>query len=226
MVYRPILSCRLLLVGKLSAAFMAAIIILIVLRESGKNPTSIAAASGTHNQGTASQESVNLIGQKLVSNSKLAQIPYSIKFKILESPGFTNPFVFPNGQVFITRGLLDRLDQEGELAAVLSHELGHVWMGNQVGSIVPLKNKIGNTREDELKILQVSRESELKADFLGMCFLAKSGYDPLDMVKMVKVLKEARVGQEWVPEAQSTHPDLDNRIQRIQENMSKLDSCP
>src|SRR4051812_44520011 len=68
------------------------------------------------------------VGRRLVQNSDASKSPYvgNYHFLLLDDPKTINAFALPGGQVFITRGLLDKLDDEAELAGVLGHEIGHV----------------------------------------------------------------------------------------------------
>jgi predicted Zn-dependent protease len=64
------------------------------------------------------------------------------------------------------------------------------------------------------------RDDELESDDLGVLFMIRSGYDPNEMIKVMEILKAA-AGPNRVPEFQSTHPDPDNRIQRIKEAIER-----
>jgi predicted Zn-dependent protease len=73
--------------------------------------------------------------------------------------------------------------------------------------------------------LKYSRDDELEADFLGVCFIGSAGYDPRELIGVMQVLEAASQGQS-PPEFFSTHPDPGNRIERIQEAIQNLDRCP
>src|SRR5262249_30037519 len=68
------------------------------------------------------------VGQRIVDRSDARKSPYAdnFHFYLLNDPETVNAFALPGGQVFITRGLFDKLDDEAELAGVLGHEIGHV----------------------------------------------------------------------------------------------------
>ena len=72
------------------------------------------------------QQRVSQIGERLVSRTAAAQSPYQFEFHLLDDPETINAFALPGGQVFITEGLLKRLETDGQLAGVLGHEIGHV----------------------------------------------------------------------------------------------------
>src|SRR5215207_2075331 len=71
-------------------------------------------------------QTVKRIGQYLVARSVAKNSPYQYDFHLLRDPKTVNAFALPGGQIFITRGLYDRLSDEGELGGVLGHEIGHV----------------------------------------------------------------------------------------------------
>ena len=73
--------------------------------------------------------------------------------------------------------------------------------------------------------MKYSRADETEADWLGVCFMNDSGYDPQDMVKVMQILDSLSQGQS-PPEFLSTHPDPGNRILQIQEDIQNMDQCP
>ncbi|HEY4693656.1 MAG TPA: M48 family metalloprotease, partial [Bellilinea sp.] len=77
----------------------------------------------------------------------------------------------------------------------------------------------------QLISMKYSREDEIDADWLGVCFMNDSGYDPQDMVKVMQLLDSLSQG-ERPPEFFSTHPDPGNRVLQIQEAIQNLDQCP
>ncbi|MBT8180424.1 MAG: M48 family metalloprotease, partial [Eudoraea sp.] len=125
---------------------------------------------------------------------------------------------------------------EAQLAGVLGHEIGHVigrhsaeriaesnfWktvsMGASVGA--DAGSLVGSIGQNTL--LTNGREDELESDDLGVLFMMQSDYEPEEMIGVMKVLK-ASAGPNRVPEFQSTHPDPDNRIEKIQESIEKYE---
>lgn len=69
---------------------------------------------------------VNRVGRRIIERSDAGQTPYHFDFHLLNNEQVVNAFALPGGQVFMTTGLLDKLSSEGEVAAVLGHEIGHV----------------------------------------------------------------------------------------------------
>lgn len=180
------------------------------------------------------QAYVDQVGHKLVQNSIARETPYKYDFHLLADDQTINAFALPGGQCFITYALFKQLNEE-QLAGVLGHEIGHVigrhsaeriassefWrtatMGATVGAgdIGGVVGGIGQTT-----LLKNGRGDELESDELGVLFMIQSGYDPNEMIEVMKILKAA-AGPNRVPEFQSTHPDPENRIEKIREAIAK-----
>ncbi len=179
------------------------------------------------------QAYVDAVGNKLVKNSIARETPYEYEFHLLADESTINAFALPGGQIFITYALFSKLN-EAQLAGVLGHEIGHVigrhsaeriaessyWqtisMGAQVGA--DAGNIVGAIGQNTL--LKNGRGDELESDDLGVLFMIRSGYQPEQMIEVMKILKTA-AGPNRIPEFQSTHPDPDNRIARIRESIQK-----
>ena len=183
------------------------------------------------------QALVDNVGNKLVNNSAAQETPYKYEFHLLADPNTINAFALPGGQIFITYALFSQLQNEDQLAGVLGHEIGHVlgrhsaeriaeseyWQGlTTAGSVGAdmggLVNGIGQN-----KLLTNGRDDELESDELGVLFMLKAGYNPEEMIGVMEILKNA-AGPNRVPEFQSTHPDPDNRIEKIREAIEKYKS--
>ena len=193
------------------------------------------------------QSYVNEIGQKLAKKSHRPQLNY--RFTVVDSPQI-NAFALPGGYVYITRGIIAYLNSEAELAAVLGHEIGHVTARHgvqqytaataaNVGTVVLgvlLSRYVGSAGrqlgQSALGIMGnallsgYGREHELEADRLGAEYLARSGYDPQAMIKVIGVLKNqelfdidvaAQEGRE--PRRYhgifASHPDNDTRLHEV-----------
>ncbi|WP_062062506.1 M48 family metalloprotease [Aquimarina longa] len=176
------------------------------------------------------QSYIDMIGNKLVKSSMAKQTPYKYEFHLLADPNTINAFALPGGQIFITYALLSKLQNEDQVAGVLGHEIGHVlgrhsaeriaehefWktistgasVGADAGGIV---NGIGKNI-----LLGNGRNDELESDKLGILFMINSGYNPEEMIGVMKILKAA-AGPNRTPEFQSSHPDPENRIEKIKE---------
>jgi predicted Zn-dependent protease len=185
------------------------------------------------------QATVEGIGRRLVRSLNLSEPAYPFDFHALADPQTINAFALPGGQVFITAGLLHKLQTEGQLAGVLGHEIGHVVGRHGAEQIAKSQLTQGLTGAavlatydpnnpssrgsaavaaliGQLVTMRFSRDHELEADRLGVRFLKQAGYDPRAMIKVMEVLEESSRGRS-PPEFFSTHPNPEHRIERIKE---------
>lgn len=191
----------------------------------------------------ALQQYVNEIGARLAKASHRPELQY--RFLVVDSPE-VNAFALPGGYIYITRGILAYFNSEAELAGVLGHELGHVTARHSVQQIsaataanvgvnilqifVPqARGALGGNVINILGGALLSgygREHELEADRLGAEYLARTGYDPQAMVKVVGTLKNQELFDAEVAKAEgrqprayhglfATHPDNDTRLQQV-----------
>ena len=206
---------------------------------------------GTYND-QALQDYVSGIGQRLAKSSHRPGLQY--QFTVVDSPEI-NAFALPGGYIYITRGILAYLNSEAELAAVLGHEIGHVTARHSVQQmsaataanvgasvlqiLVPqVRNSAGDLLINTLGGALLSgygREHELEADRLGAEYLARTGYDPQAMIKVVGVLKNQELFDNEVAKAEgreprryhglfATHPDNDTRLQEVVREATKFSS--
>lgn len=176
------------------------------------------------------------VGQKLVNNSIARETGYQYDFHLLADQSTINAFALPGGQIFITYALFSKLENEDQLAGVIGHEIGHVVgrhsadrMSKQ-GLTEGLLNGVAvaidpNTAQGAAAIANIinmkyGREDELESDDLGVRFMINAGYNPEEMIGVMEILKTA-AGDDRVPEFQSTHPDPENRIEKIKEAIKK-----
>src|SRR5215212_9832827 len=193
------------------------------------------------------QAIVDQVGNQVVASSPASQTPYEYDFHLLADSETINAFALPGGQIFITRALFDKLQTEGELAGVLGHEVGHVVARHSAEQIAKAQLTEGLTGAavlaaydpnnpasagsaqvaaliGQLINLKFGRDDELEADYLGVCFMNNTGYDPNEMIDVMKILEASQTGNQ-PPEFLSTHPDPGNRIQRIQEDIQNINTC-
>lgn len=183
------------------------------------------------------QNYIKSLGHKIVNNSDAAKTPYQYDFHVLADPNTVNAFALPGGQIFITVGLLKRLSKEDQVAGVLGHEIGHVVARHSAEQMAKQKltqglvgaaavaggdytsaqyaQMIGN-----MVNLKYGRSDELEADELGVRFMLQSGYNPENLIDVMKILEQASGGRSQ-PEFTSTHPSPKNRIEKIKEAIEK-----
>ena len=181
---------------------------------------------------------VQQIGEKIVSQSTASRTPYKYGFYVLADRKTVNAFALPGGQIFITDALLGLLNTEHEIAAVLGHEVGHVLARHSAEHIAKqqltqtLINAviIGSGSYDAAHLAHLAgslinmkhgRDDEIESDTLGLRLMREAGYDPRAMITVMQVLEKASGGSR-TPEFASTHPSPANRIQRIREQLEKV----
>src|SRR5450755_1060927 len=183
-------------------------------------------------------EYVNRIGQNLVRNSD-AQVPFTIK--VIDSDE-VNAFALPGGFFYVNSGLILAADEEAELAGVMAHEIAHVaachaarenTRGNlmQMASIplIFVGGAIGYAGYEAaglalpLTFLHFSRGFEAEADYLGLQYMYKSGYDPQAFISFFeKVQAQEKKKPGSLAKAFSTHPQTPDRIAKSQEEIATI----
>ena len=154
---------------------------------------------------------VREVGNKAAAVSHRPDLDYT--FNIIDSPEI-NAFALPGGYVYVNRGLLTFMNSEAELAAVLSHEIGHITarhavqqqargriaqtaatVGGFVTAVATGSGYVGSQISEVASIWAQTglsgfgRENELEADSLAAEYLVKAGYDPAAMIDVITVLK-------------------------------------
>lgn len=182
------------------------------------------------------QAFVDQVGRRLVNNSIAKETNYKYDFHLLADAQTINAFALPGGQIFITYALFSKLENEDQLAGILGHEIGHVvgrhsaermaqqglTQGILSGVAVGIDPSTAQGAAAVAQMINMSygRDDELQSDDLGIRFMIKAGYDPEAMIGVMKILREA-AGPNRVPERMSTHPDPENRIEKIKESIEK-----
>ncbi|HZN56340.1 MAG TPA: M48 family metallopeptidase [Candidatus Polarisedimenticolaceae bacterium] len=187
-------------------------------------------------------QKVAQVGAKVVEGSAAKRSPYPYEFHLLRDPETLNAFALPGGQVFITYGLLAKLDDEAQLAGVLGHEVGHVvnrhgaehMATGQLGQMITMAAGVAGSDDEgggrraamiaamvnQMVQLKYSRSDELEADRVGMDYMTEAGYDPAAMLGVMRILGEASQGGR-PPEMLSTHPYPEQRIEEIQRYLAE-----
>lgn len=176
---------------------------------------------------------VQKIGQLLVRSSEAGKSPWKFNFHLLADNKTVNAFALPGGQIFITLGLLDKLQTEAQLAGVLGHEIGHVierhsaqqMAKNQLGQSLIVAVAAGSAQErnsmmlasvvNQMIQLRYGRNDESQADIWGIKLMEKAGFDPRAMVQVMEVLKAASGSRGGGVELFQSHPNPDLRIEQI-----------
>lgn len=199
----------------------------------------MAAQFGGLSSDRQAQGLVDRVGRQIVGKTAAGDTPYRFEFHLLADPDTINAFALPGGPVFITVGLLNRLETEGQLAGVLAHEIGHVVARHSAEHIAKARLTEGLTGAaviaaydpnnpssrasaqvavmiGQLVNLKFGRDDELESDRLGVRFMAEAGYDPRSMLRVMEILSQAGEGNR-PPEFFSTHPNPERRLERIQQ---------
>ena len=187
----------------------------------------MAAEFGGEYQDPKVQTSIKQIGMKLVKGAGLMESPYRFDFHVLADPETVNAFALPGGQIFITVGLLKRLESEDQIAGVLGHEIGHVvnrhsaehmakqsmWQGIVQGvamgsdmSGAQIASVVAN-----MVNLKYGRNDELESDKYGLRYMNNTGYKPEQMIRVMEILEEASGGKHGQSDFNSSHPSPENR---------------
>lgn len=186
---------------------------------------------------------VRTVGQRVVTAAGLNNRTWDYAVLIDEAP---NAFVLPGGHVGVTVGLLDMVDNDDQLAAVIGHEAGHVVAqhaaerysqtmttklllgvaGAAAGSSTDLGRGLGSYGGDATKylfLLPFSRKHELEADRLGVDYMQRAGYRPGEAVTLwrkMQALSQVDGGGSGPLEIASTHPSDASRIAALQAYIS------
>ena len=183
-------------------------------------------------------EYVNRVGQNLVRNSD-AKVPFTIKVLNTDE---VNAFALPGGFFFVNSGLVLKAGNEAELAGVMAHEIAHVAARHGTkqatrGQIINLASiplifvgglpgyaiQQGAGLALPLGFLSFSRAFEREADYLGLQYMYKAGYDPtsfVDFFEKIQSLEKKKPGT--LSKVFSTHPLTDDRIKSAQAEIQKI----
>jgi predicted Zn-dependent protease len=177
------------------------------------------------------QNYVTSVGQKIAVVSHQPGLKFHYVAVNDES---VNAMALPGGYVFITRGILEQLASEAQLAGVLAHETAHVTarhaaaaVSSQMGIDLALSAAGQNASSGVTQIarmgsgligLHYSREQETQADMIGLEYMVKAGYNPYAMIETIEMLQ--RQNEVRPIEFFSSHPDPANRKTSILEHMN------
>ena len=182
------------------------------------------------------QQYVNRVGLWVALQGSRPELPW--RFAVLDNPN-VNAFATPGGYVFITRGLLERLNSEAELAGALAHEIAHVerkhhlkavkkearmkLLGRGVGHVAK-KNTDAEEMERLSKVAGVAKglyargldkADEFEADREGVKLLARAGYDPYGLAQVLQTLDSVNADSTQFALLFKTHPKPSDRLAEL-----------
>lgn len=183
------------------------------------------------------QALVENIGKRIVSNAE-RKLPYS--FTLLNTD-MVNAFAAPGGYIFVTKGLLEYVENEDELACVLGHELAHITLRHSMKALEKqygyeiVFNIVSALSERDLSLIKqytdtitglillgYGRDNEFDADFHGIRYAKLAGYNPNSMISFFGKLRKMEGKKLSKLETLfSSHPPTDERIKRVQDAISK-----
>jgi len=183
----------------------------------------------------ALQDYINSVGQRIARVSHIRSIEYH--FTALNHKS-VNAFALPGGYIFITRGLLERLETEAQLAAILAHEVAHVvardtsnTISRELGMNLALIGGLASSKAPaevakavivtkQLISLRYSREDEREADIGGLRYMVRAGYNPYGIVEAMEMLES--LAEDEPAEFLSTHPSPVNRTIYLRRKINRL----
>jgi predicted Zn-dependent protease len=182
------------------------------------------------------QKRLEDIGKKIVEVCDRKDINYS--FKVLDEDE-VNAVSLPGGFVYVNKGLVEKVANDGELASVLAHEVGHIVARHSVkklqgaygytlfrilASQAPGGGQVGAAADAAFTelILGYSREDELLADKLGARYTKLAGYDPHSMINFLKKLQQVNQRRPLAPKSYfKTHPYVPDRIRIVKQELGE-----
>jgi predicted Zn-dependent protease len=186
------------------------------------------------------QRYVNQLGRWITLQSGRPGLPWT--FGVLDDPGF-NAFAAPGGFIFITKGLVDRVD-EAELAGILAHEITHVTERHHLealrskaraglatqflGSQIRTSNAVGSLVSQQMLALGknlyssgLDQGDEFEADRQGVALSARSGFDPYGLPGVLQQLRSQAPDNPLFALSLSTHPPAQQRLELLEQAMGR-----
>jgi len=177
------------------------------------------------------------LGQLILAHSDKA--PFDFRFSVVRSSA-VNAFATPGGYVYVNQGLITLVENEGELAGVLAHEIAHI-NGRHISEILDKSQKVGLSALAAMLAgaflggggdltaavsafamatattlsLKYSREHEEAADRMGISYLVAAGYGGSNMLGFLKIMKQYEFYSNTIPSYFLTHPGTDERTRYI-----------
>jgi len=188
-------------------------------------------------QNEAANDYITRLGGRILAHSD--KVPFDFKFSIVRSTAI-NAFATPGGYVYVNQGLINLVENEGQLAGVLAHEIAHV-NGRHIAELVDKSQKLnisslaailagaflGGSSDATAAVaaftmatvttlsLKYSREQEEAADRAGISYLTAAGYSGQGMLEFLKIMKRYEYYSNSIPSYFLTHPGTDERSRYI-----------
>lgn len=184
---------------------------------------------------------VSDVGENIVRHNNPWNADFT--FSVIDNSRMINAFALPGGNIYITRGMLDRLDNEAELAVVLGHEVAHVskrhyarnmgrqmlisWVKKFLGGTDTAIQEAGLFLTSNLAFLRMRQEDELEADYQGTLYIYELNYDPAAAVTLTKkLLGFEQKMPDFIKVMALTHPPSRERVEamvRLKESLPAKD---
>lgn len=175
---------------------------------------------------------LNRVGHRLIQHTERANLPW--RFGVLDTDSI-NAFAAPGGTIFVTLGLIKKLDSEAELACVLSHEIAHVLRRHHLqaikknarfkltGNLIGMAAETSNTAAmdkvlggvKELYSRGLDKEDEFEADHMAMVIAARAGYDPYSLMTVLHKLDTLNPDASTLALWFKTHPPPIKRLETL-----------
>ncbi|MBI2772587.1 MAG: M48 family metalloprotease [Burkholderiales bacterium] len=190
----------------------------------------------------ALQRYVNRLGRWISLQSARPTLPWT--FGVLDDPGF-NAFAAPGGYIFVTKGLVDRVD-EAELAGILAHEITHVTDKHHLKAIrakaragmvtqvigSQIRSNVGGAISGQMLALGrnlygsgLDQDDEFDADRNGVALAARAGFDPYGLASVLQQLRTATPDNPLFSLSLATHPPAQQRLDQLEQAMgNRLDA--
>ena len=201
--------------------------------EIGRQLAAVLLGSKPLHRDASLQRYVNRLGRWIALQSARPQLPWT--FGVLDDPGF-NAFAAPGGYVFVTKGLVDRVD-EAELAGILAHEATHVVEKHHLQALSAkarsglatqllasqLRNNVGGAISAQMLALGrdlyssgLDQGDEFDADRQGVALAARAGFDPYGLPSVLQQLRTATPDNPLFSLTLSTHPPAQQRLEQLE----------
>lgn len=211
--------------------------------EIGRQLAAVLLGSKPMHPDMALQRYVNQLGRWISLQSSRPDLAWT--FTVLDDGGY-NAFAAPGGYIFVTKGLIDRVEDESELAGILAHEIAHVVQRHHLqamrktaraGALTQvigsqLNNNLGGALSAQLLNLGrnlyakgLDQADEFEADRLGVALAARAGFDPYGLVAVLQQLRTATPDNPVFTLSLSTHPAPQARLDQVELAMgNRLDA--